>query len=213
MQLMEKQLELLVVERLKQLGYPDEAIATQWKTKNYRIDIIVFDNVTNIPLMIIECKRLNNTHSLEAVGNQLRIYSDSLDYAVRTYAAVRAEEDSFEFYDFTERLKDPSIPISQCGPTSIPAYETIKTGAKSKFIDSQKKKKRKYITGLRVVCWGVIPSLTVGLGALDAIGIYSLTTERLILLGILLLSLLLPFFGEVKVGELTLSHKKEGEEK
>lgn len=213
MSLMEKQLELLVVERLKQLGYPDEAIATEWKTRNCWIDIIVFDDVTNIPLMIVECKCVKNAHSLEAVGNQLRMYSDSLDYPVRAYAAVSTETDAFEFYDFTERLKDPSIPISQCGPTDIPAYETIKTGAKNKFMDSQKKKKRKYITGLRVVCWGIIPILTVGLGILDATGLYPLTTERLILLGILLLSLLLPFFGEVKEGELTLSHKREGEEK
>lgn len=213
MQIMEKQLELLVVEKLKQLGYPDGVISTEWKCKNGLIDIIVFDNTTNIPLMIVECKRVNNIRSLEAAGNQLHKYSDSLDYPVRAYVAVGTEKNSFQFYDFTERLKDSSIPISQCGPTDIPAYETIKAGAKSKFIDSQKKKKRKYITGLRVVCWGIIPAATVGLGILDAIDFYPLTIERLILLGILLLSLLLPFFGEIKVGELTLSHKQKVEEK
>lgn len=213
MPLMGKQLELLVVEKLKQFGYPDDAIATDWKNGNHRIDIIVFDNVTNIPVMIVECKHIDNVCNLESVKNQLRMYSDSLDYPVRTYAAISTKKDDLQFYDFTERLKDPTIPISQCGPTSIPTYETIKTGAKSKFIDSQKKKKRKYITGLRIVCWGIIPALTVGLGVLDAIDLYPLTTERLILLGILLLALLLPFFGEVKVGELTLSHKQEGEEK
>lgn len=213
MPLVGEQMELKVLEKLKQLGYPDEVIATEWKNKNYHIDFMIFDNATNIPLMIIECKRVNNTHSLEAAVNQLRIYSDSLDYPVRAYAATSTEKDDLQFYDFTNKLKDSTIPISQCGPTRIPAYETIKTGAKSKFIDLQKKKKRKYITGLRVVCWGVIPATTVGLGVLDAIDLYSLTTERLILFGLLLLSLLLPFFGEIKVGELTLSHKQEGEEK
>ena len=149
--------ELLFVEQLKKHGYPDSAIVTEWRTQKACIDIVVFDTETNIPLMIVECKSVNNPHSLEAAVNQLRRYNDVMDYPVRTYAAIYTGSGSFDFYDFTEKIKDASTPISQCGPTNIPAYETIKTGAKSKFIDSQKKKKRKYITGLRIACWGIIP--------------------------------------------------------
>ena len=205
--------ELLFVEHLKKHGYPDSAIVTEWRIQKACIDIVVFDTETNIPLMIVECKSVNNPHSLEAAVNQLRRYNDVMDYPVRTYAAIYTGSSSFDFYDFTEKIKDASTPISQCGPINIPAYETIKTGAKSKFIDSQKKKKRKYITGLRIACWGVIPLIIALIIFLDVKAYYPLTTERLILYSVLFLSLLLPFFGEIKIGDFfTLSHKKKDED-
>lgn len=210
----ERDLERLVVEELRRNGYPSDTVVSEWKNKNTHIDIVVMDQDTQIPLMIIECKSVSNAHSVEAAANQLRRYQDTLDYPVKAYAAFHGTNGKVvEFYDFTKKIDDYKVPISECGPTDLPSYEEIRTGAESKYISAQKKQKRRYINGLKAICWGIIPALIAALFILDVLSLYSLTTERLILLGILILSLLLPFFGEIKVGEVTLSNKKKDEEK
>ena len=209
-----RELERLVIEELKRIGYPTETIVPEWKNKNNRIDIVVMDQDTQIPLMIVECKSVPNSHSMDAAANQLRRYVDTLDYPVKAYAAFLGTNGKMvEFYDFTKKRNDYKVPISECGPTDLPSYEEIRTGAESKYINAQKKQKRRYINGLKLFCWGIIPILIVALFILDVFSLYPLTTERLILFGILILSLLLPFFGEIKVGEVTLSNKKKDEEK
>lgn len=52
---------------------------------------------------------------------------------------------------------------------------------------------------LKVFCWGIAPAAVIVLLVLDGLGIYVFNNERLIVLGIGLLTVLLPFFSEVKV--------------
>lgn len=205
--------ERLVIEELKKSGYPADTIIPEWKNKNSRVDIAVMDKETQIPLMFIECKVHFNPSSLDMALNQLRRNSATLNYPIRACVAGYTGGQQFEFYDFTKKLNDDEIPISECGPTNLPSYDEIRTGAESKYISAQKKQKRRYINGLKVFCWAIIPAIIIALFIFDLYSIYPLTSERLILLGILILSLLLPFFGEIKVGEVTLSNKKKDEEK
>lgn len=58
-----------------------------------------------------------------------------------------------------------------------------------------KKKKR----SLKTVCWILLPIAVIALLVLDAIGIYSFTVERLLVLGVGLIIVLLPFFKEISV--------------
>ena len=209
----ERELERLVIEELKRAGYPLETIVQEWKNNNTIIDLVIMDRDTQISLMLIECRMVPNFHSVEAVANKLKRYMDTLDYPVRAYAAFYGTNHKVEFYDFTPKINDSKVPISECGPTNLPPYDEIRTGAESKYINAQKKQKQRYINGLKIFCWAIIPILVIALFILDAFALYPLTTERLILLGILILSLLLPFFGEIKVGEVTLSNKRKDEEK
>ena len=209
----ERQLELFVLQELKNAGYPDDSIVTNWRHNNNFFDIVIVDKSTDIPLMIIECKPIRSQNGLEDVVDKLCRYSAKLDYPVRICAAISTLEDKFDFYDFTDKLKDPNLPISECGPTHIPSYALIKSGAKSKLITAQKKRKKRYINGLRIVCWGIIPLAVLAIVALDAINFYALNTERLIMVGIFIMSLLLPFFGEIKLGDLSLTKKTKDEEK
>lgn len=211
--IIEIEFENLVMKGLKGAGYPSDSIVPGWKYKNVFFDIAVIDQETQIPLMIIECKTISDAYSMKTAINQLRRYSDLLDYPVKTCAAFYTGDQKFEFYDFTKKVKDSQLPISACGPIALPSYEEIKTGAKSKFFGVQKAHKERYINGLKIFCWGIIPTLIVTWFVLDALSLYPLTTERLILSGTLILSLLLPFFGEIKVGEVILSNKKKGGEK
>ncbi len=62
--------------------------------------------------------------------------------------------------------------------------------------------------GLGLICWIVIPLAVIILLVLDGAGVYSLTAERLIVLGAGLLVILLPFFSEITVKNISLKKDK-----
>ena len=69
---------------------------------------------------------------------------------------------------------------------------------------------------LKIVCWGIVPVAGIVLLVLDALGLYSFNTERLIVLGVGLLIVLLPFFSEITVKDITVKRgkiHKDGKEK
>ena len=70
---------------------------------------------------------------------------------------------------------------------------------------SAKKKRKDY---LKVLCWIIVPIAVITLLVLDAIGIYIFNTERLMVLGIGLLIVLLPFFSEISVKDLSVKRNK-----
>lgn len=72
-----------------------------------------------------------------------------------------------------------------------------------------RKKPRK--DSLKRLCWGLLPIATVALLVLDANGIYTFNTERLLVLGIGLLILLLPCFSQITLKDLTFRRDKPDE--
>lgn len=61
---------------------------------------------------------------------------------------------------------------------------------------------------LKIICWLLAPLAMAALLVLDALGIYVFSTERLLVLGVGLLVILLPFFAEIKFQNL---HLKRGD--
>ena len=67
------------------------------------------------------------------------------------------------------------------------------------------KKNRKL---LRYICWIIVPVIITALILLDGLSIYEFNTERLIVLGIGLVVILLPFFSEITVKNFTVKRDK-----
>lgn len=67
---------------------------------------------------------------------------------------------------------------------------------------SSRKKRR--IDCLKIICWIIVPMAVVVLIILDALNIYTFNTERLLVLGIGLLVVLLPFFSEITIKNLSV---------
>ena len=61
---------------------------------------------------------------------------------------------------------------------------------------------------LKLVCWIVVPVIVIILLVLDALGVYVFNSERLMVLGIGLLIILLPFFSEITVKDLSVKRNK-----
>lgn len=207
----EYEFELSVVNKLIDAGYPKDAIVTDWRCKNHRIDIVVFDESTKIPLMFIECRTARGQYNYDALVNNLRNYNKCFDCPVRVFVAFVGNT-GIEFYDFTDNVNDSSRLSYDFKPVAIPNYDSLRIGAESKYVNAQKEKRKTYINGLKIICWLIIPALVITFFLLDAFTSYHLTTERLILLGGLLLSILLPFFGEIKVGDITLSNMRKNKD-
>ncbi len=90
---------------------------------------------------------------------------------------------------------------------------------KPKNEKDKKRKKRNRKNGrhtkdsLKNLCWGILPLGITLMMVLDGLGIYAFTTERLLLLGALLLIVLLPFFNEITVKDLSVRRMSEKQEK
>lgn len=65
---------------------------------------------------------------------------------------------------------------------------------------------------LKTVCWMIVPVIVVALLVLDALDVYAFNTERLIVLGVSLLMILLPFFSEITVKDISVKRGKSGEQ-
>lgn len=61
---------------------------------------------------------------------------------------------------------------------------------------------------LKYVCWIIVPIITAALIVLDALNIYTFNVERLVVLGIGLLVVLLPFFSEITVKDISVKRNR-----
>ena len=57
---------------------------------------------------------------------------------------------------------------------------------------------------LKAVCWVIVPIIVTALLVMDAFGIYAFNKERLIVVGAGFLILLLPFFSEITVKNISV---------
>lgn len=61
---------------------------------------------------------------------------------------------------------------------------------------------------LKTVCWIIVPIIVVALLVLDALSLYIFNSERLMVLGIGLLIILLPFFNEISLKNLSVKRNQ-----
>ena len=90
----------------------------------------------------------------------------------------------------------------------------IKKRRKVKRMKKQRKASRKKtIDSMRLICWFVLPTAMAGFLTADAFGIYTFTKENLLVIGLCLVVILLPFFSEIKVKDISVKRSKPGSDK
>lgn len=73
---------------------------------------------------------------------------------------------------------------------------------------SKKKKKGNRIC---LICWVVVPVLIVTMLILDGLRLYTFTTERLIVIGMCILVMLIPFFKEITIKNISIKRESDVE--
>lgn len=185
---------------LVEAGYPRDRFAEEVVLRNgRRADFVIYSESAPLPLAIIELKLGNELANEEHLTNQLLAYSESVDPGVDIFLALfSSEKNEYRFFLFN-RL-DRSIQ-----ETGLPNYGSLNVTTKAAFLSEDLTAKRHASIQLKVVTWGIVPAIVISYGVLDALQIYSLSFERLILVGILFVSLIMPSVREVKIGEYALS--------
>ena len=73
---------------------------------------------------------------------------------------------------------------------------------------SRRAVKKRTVDCLKVICWILVPAAITALVVLDALGVYVFNAERLLVLGVGLLIVLLPFFSEITLKGLSVKRNK-----
>ena len=205
--------ESIVLDALMAMGYPVESVVLEGQIDSRRfVDFIINDVDTGLSLMMIEVKSCSDrTQSgvRRLAFNNLKEYYNNATTPVKAIAAILdREKEQLEFIDFTEAIKDNNFDRA-INNYRLPPYEILKIGARQKVINKEREKQKHRITVLKVLCWAILPSVSLALILLDALGIYTLSTLRLITVGAGAIVALIPCFKEIKIGEISLKNQIE----
>ena len=66
------------------------------------------------------------------------------------------------------------------------------------------RKKKKKFNCIQLICWIIIPLAIIGMLILDGFGLYTFNTERLIIIGTCIFVMLIPFFKEITIKDVSL---------
>ena len=65
-------------------------------------------------------------------------------------------------------------------------------------------KKRKGFSCINIICWMILPTAIIILLVLDGFEIYTFNTERLIVIGACIIVVLIPFFNEITIKNISI---------
>lgn len=209
----------IFAEYLISHGYPKECIAFEWGEKNNLADIVVLDLDTNIPIAIYEIKGMKTEDNFKMSIKQLRKFYAHLKYPVN-YGIVFSKDTTpfFEFFDVTKEINAgdeiPLKSIEEHGDEKEPLnYRNRSQGIKSSVINEQNMKNSRSVDIIKIISWLIIPLIIIGLLLLDAFRIFVFTSERLLMYGITVIVVFLPFIGQIRLGMYTFTLKGEENEK
>lgn len=210
--------EKIVFDELLANGYPRESIVLEGKVDARRfVDFVINDIDTGLPMMMIEvksCGERTHTPVRRLAFDSLKKSYEKNSSPIKAVAAILDRETKkLEFIDFTEAIKDGNFDRA-VNDYNLPPYEILTIGARQKAINRQKEKQEKKIVALKWLCWLILPAVCLALVVLDAFGIYTLSSLRLITIGAGAAVSLIPCFKEIKIGEITLKNiiEKQKEE-
>lgn len=73
-----------------------------------------------------------------------------------------------------------------------------------KAIHKKRKIKRKRTSSICFICWIIIPIAIISTLVLDALELYAFTTERILIIGACIFVVLIPFFNEITVKDISV---------
>ena len=208
------------VDYLRRQGYPDNQIVLDWGDGTFHVDIAIMADDLKTPLSIYEVRDGISINETREIAEKVSNYSRKQGITIPVYIVFPDTklQGQFEILNLADRMYQLNQPFDadtfiKNTTKTVQSYDFLKNGAEIKLATQKQKKKEKRIDKIKPICWGLIPVIGIALLILDAFGIYQFSTERLIVLGIILVVVLLPFFSEISLGDVSVKRKKEDKEK
>ena len=201
------------IEDLLKHGYPREYIAIGWGRKGYATDVAVLYKDCVNPIAIYEIKVKKTKLSITNGLNHLRKVRSELGLAIQYCLIFESDEAPyFEVVDVSKIINNDEkeditkILVNKSQPSEPISYEKLSAGMTGKIALEKEEKKQKKIGRFRIACLAFVPIIILVI-VLDALCIYVLNVERLVILAMLIGIVLLPFFSVIKWGDISLERK------
>lgn len=197
--------QLVFKDLLKQ--YPANSIISNARFGNAVIysDFLIVDQDNHVPLMTVEVKsHPNKQRAAENAYKSLKRQLDVTEFPLKAIAAiVEVGQNKIEYIDFTEAVNSNDYQLC-VNNYHLPPYDVLISGTEKKALDYESKKQKEKIDVLKCICWIVLPIVCILFMVLDGTGVYELSVFRLIMIGALSASILLPCFQEIQIGKITI---------
>ena len=204
------------INYLKAHGYPEECIVLEWGNNKCAFDIAIMDDDNVTPIAFFEIKSKRSPQSIKMGINHLRRAYKMLN--ISAPCSLVFGTDNAPFFEVMEVsdivCTDDPVDIDDflnANASSRPmSYNNVKLGAYSKRLARQAEKRKERFDKIKPLCWILFPVIACIILVLDAFKLYCLTTHRLIVLGVVVAIILLPFFSEFTIKDISFIRKKEG---
>ena len=205
------------INYLKLHGYPEDSIVTEWGDSRYQIDIAILDKARAIPVAIYEVKGNKTNHSISLGLNQLKRFIKFLGYPVEAGLVFsKTGRPYFEFVNLSGKLDDIQLNNARIeefvSGTEPLSYENLKNSAEPKMRNRIKKKKERKLNTFNAFSWA-LALMTFVILVFECFNVITFTTERIIVFGVVILLTILPFYSEMKFGDLSLKRESKNQSK
>ena len=201
------------VNYLKRHGYPDESISVEWGTPQCSIDIAVLANDLITPIAIFEIKGRKTRDAIDRGISQLKRAVHFFDITVPCNLVFASDNNvEFEVVDVTGNVYnneeiDYSFLLTPQPLKKPVSYNNLQAGSTGKILSKTIRKKQKRIDRIKWVCWLLFPIVAIAILVLDAIDVYHITALRLAVVGAIIIIVLIPFFSEISIKEISFKRK------
>jgi len=225
--MLESEMGVKLLSILSKENYPSDKILLDYEEKIgighfrrcYDCVVLASDGVT--PLVAFEFKGVYNRDSIQR-AIQFLIDTKSSMAASRYYTVFPNDNDALLIFDVTDIVSN-NLPVNKAVIDSIlnkerliekfDTYSNIDRQSKVKTIKRKEKRREKIISGFNILCWIILPIMIVSLLVIERIGLYDFTNERLIVIGVLLVIIMVPFFNEISVKDISIKRRENADEK
>ena len=198
----ELEMENKFIEYLINNKYPKESIAVEYNVaKRYRIDIAIIDPHKNIPIQLFELKTRKSKETIYSGKEQLRKYRSFLkDKNIPAYLVFPKDVDPyFEIINIDDDDLKMDEKVTEYQSTKIILNYDAQLNARiNENVDIIKNEEKKVIDKFKIESW-IIGVVTLIIGILSKIGLFTLDAKDLSLMGIAVALFLIPYAGKLKI--------------
>lgn len=181
------EMENKFIEYLKNNNYPRESIAAEYSIgKNSSVDIAIIDPQRNIPIIIYELKTKKNKRIIQEGNEQLQKYRSLLkDKTIPAFLVFpKDDEPFFEIMGIDDGDLDTDENGGEKQTTQVVLnYDALLNSRINKKIDTIKKEEKRVIDIFKIESW-IIGTITLIIGILSKIGLFTLEAKDITLMGI-----------------------------
>lgn len=203
-----RDLLLALIDYLIQHGYPDESLVPEWQIgERARVDLAVIDPETNKALALFELKRSKTADSTRMALKQLEVFSSTLgNEQVPLYIVFGIEETrSLEVYLYKRgKYTENNLELVK----EVPGFVIFQKRKIRQAIEQTEEERKEAIDYFQSACW-IIAVLILILFVLDILHILNMTKERLVLIGVIIGLVIVPFASKLKILGLEFERLKE----